>query len=1166
MKSKKMTVKRVLAVLLALVMVFSTAPIVFAAPTGPVQETAGDHAGGKDAGHYVSFKVDKQNFTFIQTEDDQEFQFKFYLGAWKNAGVNYGWVYSQNDKPQTLTTPIGKSFTCVWGKTLGGLPGNLFGGNYEVGTDITVTFVADGGKVYNTALGVIYDAGSTADIERWDSQYNIPLTVTVLDKRALNSAIAAANAAAKDEALYTEATWGDVVTALSKANSVAGNVIDTQENIDRYASALQAAVEALEYKEADYGALGTAKADAEAILNDAKADDTYTIDSLENLRNKYAAAEEVAPDLDIRSQGTIDKAAADLAKAVADIEKFANYSVMQSAVAAFEKLNPAYFAPEDIAALKVKVDAAKEEMKRENKLPASEQADVNSRAMALLKEINSLEKLSADYKAFDKAVADARAKLESSDLQNYTSASVKALEDAYLAAADVEKGKDVTYQATVDEATKALTDALAGLTLRGADYTFLDNAIADAEAELLRSDIGDFTAESVDALRAALAAAKAVSRELNVNDQQIITDAASALRTAIRGLELKGADYSALDAAIAARKAEVINAKKEGVYTDASIARVEAAIELAESIDRTYSVKEQGLVDDMLATLNSVKLETKKADYTALLAAIDKAQNELNNADDTYTDESKAALREAIKAAREVVAADYDVTQQAKVDEAVKALESVTLVLKDADYSALDKAIQDAKDFLSDPETENLYTPEAIDKVKDALEKAESIDRDLDITEQDKIDSALDDLTAAMPGEGEYLPANTDGLANAVAEADKKLNAEDIADYTDESVAALKAARDEAQAMIDRGPDVTEQDKVNAKAEALANMTLTLKSADYGALELAAAEAEARYADALASGKYTAESLGKLAEAIAEANALLDSKTLTIKEQALVDEAVKALDVELTYKAADLSALLEAIANAEAKIAAPGYGDYTLASRQALETALAEAKAVYDADLDITRQAEVDAAADKLNNVKLSLSGANYTALDEIIAEANALLATNLSDKYTNASIADMKAALENAENVDRALDVNDQNLVDEAAAALRAAIDSLKTYNKVTDVEITDGNGGAVIDGDVIYVKANWYRPYRTEGKELGIKTNSGADIADVKWEYAGWSVENPEANIEDYGDVAVIRPNGKGFGARSCWVKVTVTDVNGNTAEDYVKVRFYKWSWQAK
>ena len=56
----------------------------------------------------------------------------------------------------------------------------------------------------------------------------------------------------------------------------------------------------------------------------------------------------------------------------------------------------------------------------------------------------------------------------------------------------------------------------------------------------------------------------------------------------------------------------------------------------------------------------------------------------------------------------------------------------------------------------------------------------------------------------------------------------------------------------------------------------------------------------------------------------------------------------------------------------------------------------------------------------------------------------------------------------------------------------------------------------------------------------------------------------DDPEATITPNGSTAKIAPNGRGIGARSMWVTVTVEDIYGNVLTDTVKVRFYNWNWQ--
>ena len=108
----------------------------------------------------------------------------------------------------------------------------------------------------------------------------------------------------------------------------------------------------------------------------------------------------------------------------------------------------------------------------------------------------------------------------------------------------------------------------------------------------------------------------------------------------------------------------------------------------------------------------------------------------------------------------------------------------------------------------------------------------------------------------------------------------------------------------------------------------------------------------------------------------------------------------------------------------------------------------------------------------------------------------------------------------------------------------------------------------GQAVEGDVAYVKLpSVLMMYKNHSATLGFTFDQEIEIASVNWSYASWSEESPEANIESPGSAeTVIRPNGKGIGARSTWVTLTVTDVDGNVYQKTVKVRFYKWDWQRK
>lgn len=183
---------------------------------------------------------------------------------------------------------------------------------------------------------------------------------------------------------------------------------------------------------------------------------------------------------------------------------------------------------------------------------------------------------------------------------------------------------------------------------------------------------------------------------------------------------------------------------------------------------------------------------------------------------------------------------------------------------------------------------------------------------------------------------------------------------------------------------------------------------------------------------------------------------------------------------------------------------------------------------------------------------------ADMEKLNKLIAvvEADASLTP---DQYDEALLAVLQAALKDAKAI-AAEELSTQAAVDQAYASLLDAYGALGKSVPLESVAITGGER----NGNVIYVKVPWTQPYRKASVDLGIQVTEGAEIASVTWAPANWSVDRPEANIEANGDTAKITPNGRGVGARSMWITVTVEDVYGNVQTDTVKVRFYNWNWQ--
>ena len=171
-----------------------------------------------------------------------------------------------------------------------------------------------------------------------------------------------------------------------------------------------------------------------------------------------------------------------------------------------------------------------------------------------------------------------------------------AVTNAVSAANSMERNKTAIEQPQVAAIAQAITDAIAALEYKDADYSAVDEAIAAVE-RLNPDHYIDFSAvqKAVDA----------VVRGKNFTEQSAVDDMAQAILNAVSGLEYKSADYSAVDETIA--KA---NALDPDDYVDFS------AVETAVSeVVRGKNITDQDEVDDMaLAIENAIaNLERKPA-------------------------------------------------------------------------------------------------------------------------------------------------------------------------------------------------------------------------------------------------------------------------------------------------------------------------------------------------------------------------------------------------------------------------------------------------------------------------------------------------------------------------------------------------------------------------
>jgi len=445
----------------------------------------------------------------------------------------------------------------------------------------------------------------------------------------------------------------------------------------------------------------------------------YTTSSWAAVEAELTAAKAVLADK-AAQQTAVDAAEKALEDAVAALVRSANKTALDAAIAAAEALAEGEYTASSWAAMEAKLTAAKAVQADGD----AQQTAVDAAEKALKDAVAALVR-SANKTALNAAIAAAEALAE----EDYTTASWAAME-AKLTAAKAVQAEEDAQQTAVDAAEKALTDAVAALVKR-ADKTALNAAIAAAEA--LAEE--DYTTASWAAMEAKLTAAKAVQAEEDA--QQTAVDAAKETLEAAVAALVKRADKTALNAAIAAAEALV-----EEDYTTASWAAMETALTAAKAVQAEEDAQ-QAAVDAAKETLeDAVAALVKRADKTALNAAIAAAEA---LAKEDYTTASWGAMETALTAAK-TVQAEED-AQQAAVDAAEKALEdAVAALVKRADKSALQAAIDSTAEL-----KKGRYTRKSWKALEEVLTAAQAVIDDVDAV-QDATDAAEEAVLAAVEG------------------------------------------------------------------------------------------------------------------------------------------------------------------------------------------------------------------------------------------------------------------------------------------------------------------------------------------------------------------------------------------------------------------------------
>ena len=466
---------------------------------------------------------------------------------------------------------------------------------------------------------------------------------------------------------------------------------------------------------------------------------------------------------------------------------------------------------------------------------------------------------------------------ETKDKNNYTADSWAALEQAL---SEAKTAINSNNQNVIDAATEKLGAAINALESLDVNYSELRAYITEAEA--LNESI--YTSESWDVLKKALSNAKTV---LGSKDQDIINAAAVELRAAIDGLVKKNVDMTGLKATIA--EAESLN---EGDYTPETWANMQAVLAVAKNYMDTNRGQEfiDQLTSELRIAIDSlirVNAPTE-VDYSRLIAKISAA---LSLDQSEYTETSWANLYTVVMQA----AYALESKDQAVVDAAAQSIDDAIakLVFKpvnsdsDINYTALLAAIETARGLRK----EN-YTTESWTALENALSIANTA---LTATLQEAVDAATKSLNDAI----DALVENIDNpppiidytkLDELIARAE----ALEETKYTEATWEALRSALITAKAMRSSKVQYVVDSAAAALESAINGLqeknTVTPPPPSTDDLNYAELTAQIGIAKALIERNYTPESWRSMTEALAVAQAALESK-----EQSFIDSAAQNL-------------------------------------------------------------------------------------------------------------------------------------------------------------------------------------------------------------------------------------------------------------------------------
>ena len=349
------------------------------------------------------------------------------------------------------------------------------------------------------------------------------------------------------------------------------------------------------------------------------------------------------------------------------IQSILDTQALKDALAEAAALDRSQYEESELAALDAAVSSAQPLLYK----AAAGQSDLDSAAEAVRTELAALEggeepSDEADKTSLNMAIAMAE-KLEAEQTESgcYTEESWAAVQTALDAARVLAEDPEAT-QEDVDKAFLELITAC-NLLENAVQKVGLQAAIEGAKAILADTEgLEQYTPESVEALRTALAEAERVYAEESA-DQETVNAAARSLMDAVTSLVVEDKD-TRLDILI--QKAEEL-LKNSDPYTAASVENLQNALDGAKAVAQNGQATNEEIKEAYDNLAEAMASLVRKADKSELKTALDKA-NEILADSGKYVEDTISGLQAATDAAQAVY--DKDDAEASQVGEAVKSL------------------------------------------------------------------------------------------------------------------------------------------------------------------------------------------------------------------------------------------------------------------------------------------------------------------------------------------------------------------------------------------------------------------------------------------------------------------------------------------------------------